>query len=58
MSLEAAVGLPATTSKQNRLKSIIGKRRQANIAHPAAAEITGTHLERGRTQFQEFMKGL
>ena len=29
-----------------------------DIAHPAAAEMIGTHLERGRTQFQEFMKGL
>ena len=29
-----------------------------DIAHPAAAEMTGTHLERGITQFQEFMKGL
>ena len=34
-------------------------RQDANdIAHPAAAEMTGTNLERGRTQLQEFMKGL
>ena len=29
-----------------------------DIAHLAAVEMTGTHFERGRTQFQEFMKGL
>ena len=29
-----------------------------DIAHPVAAEIIRTHLERGRNQFQEFMKGL
>ena len=29
-----------------------------DIAYPDAAEMAGTNLERGRTQFQEFVKGL
>ena len=29
-----------------------------DFANPAAAEMIRTHLEGGRTQFQEFMKGL
>ena len=33
-------------------------RQDTKDIHPAAAEMTGTHLERGRTQFQEFMEGL
>ena len=29
-----------------------------DIAHPSAAETIGTHYDRGRTCFQEFMRGL
>lgn len=29
-----------------------------NIAHQTAAELIGTHLEKGKVRFQEFMKGL
>jgi len=29
-----------------------------DIAHHTAAELIGTHLEKGKARFQEFMKGL
>ena len=29
-----------------------------DIAHPSAAELISTHYERGKSQFQMFMKGL